>query len=144
MENSFAFTQVTKCQQAPRPEDNVQDPHKQRSTQKTPWFREEQADVMLTYLPLRNVLIQGIKATVKNKALPDSARLCTPHLVTLSLFLSLCLADLALSRLVSHVFSLLLMPFIMRTPLDSAESGPRHTNKEWVCVLSHSVISESL
>ena len=43
---------------------------------------------------------------VKNKALPDSARLCTPHLVTLSLFLSLSLADLALSRLVSCVFSL--------------------------------------
>ena len=41
---------------------------------------------------------------VKNKALPDSARLCTPHLVILSLSLSL--ADLALSRLVSRVFSL--------------------------------------
>ena len=50
---------------------------------------------------------------VKNKVLPDSARLCcTPRLVTfslslsLSLFLSLSLADLALSRLVSRVFSL--------------------------------------
>ena len=46
---------------------------------------------------------------VKNKALPDSARLCTPpplRLVSLSLFLSLSLADLALSRLVSRVFSL--------------------------------------
>ena len=41
---------------APRPEDNVQNPHKQRSMQKTPWFRKEQADVMLNYLPLRNVL----------------------------------------------------------------------------------------
>ena len=41
----------------PRPEDNVQDPHKQRSMQKTSWFREEQADVMLNYLTLRNVLI---------------------------------------------------------------------------------------
>ena len=41
---------------------------------------------------------------VKNKALPDSARLCTPRLVILSLSLSL--ADLALSRLVSPVFSL--------------------------------------
>ena len=41
---------------------------------------------------------------VKNKALPDSARLCTPRLVILSLSLSL--ADLALSRLVSRVFSL--------------------------------------
>ena len=49
---------------------------------------------MLNYLPLRNVLIQGIKATVKNKALPDPARLCcTPCLVTLSLSLSLSLAD---------------------------------------------------
>ena len=41
---------------------------------------------------------------VKNKALPESARpCCTPCLVTLSLslFLSLSLADLALSRLVS-------------------------------------------
>ena len=41
----------------PKARDNVQDPHKQRSMQKTPWFREEQADVMLNYLPLRNVLI---------------------------------------------------------------------------------------
>ena len=40
----------------PRPEDTVQDPHKQRSMQKIPWFREEQADVMLNYLPIRNVL----------------------------------------------------------------------------------------
>ena len=40
----------------PKPEDNVQDRHKQRSMEKTPWFREEQADVMLNYLPLRNVL----------------------------------------------------------------------------------------
>ena len=39
---------------------------------------------------------------VKNKAWSDSARLCNPRLVTLSLSL----ADLALSRLVSHVFSL--------------------------------------
>ena len=48
---------------------------------------------------------------VKNKALPDSARPCKhPHLVILSLShtlsLSLSLADLALSRLVSRVFSL--------------------------------------
>ena len=58
--------------------------------QKTPWFHEEQADVMLNYLPLRNVLIQDIKATVKNKALPDSARLCNPpssHSLSLSLSL---------------------------------------------------------
>ena len=77
--------------------------------QKTPWFQEEQADVMLNYLPLRNVLIQGIKAMVKNKALPDSARHCThPRLVILSLSLSL--------SLVSRVFSLSLspMPFILR------------------------------
>ena len=46
---------------------------------------------MLNYLPLRNVLIQGIKAMVKNKALPDSAS-CTPHLATLSLPLSLFLS----------------------------------------------------
>ena len=44
---------------------------------------------------------------VKNKALPDSARPCKhPHLVILSLSLSPSLADLALSRLVSCVFSL--------------------------------------
>ena len=66
--------------------------------QKTPWFREEQADVMLNYLPLRNVLIYGMKATVKTKALPDSARPCKhPRLVILSL---------SLSRLISRVFSL--------------------------------------
>ena len=54
--------------------------------QKTPWFHEEQADVMLNYLPLRNVLV------VKNKALPDSARPCKhPRLVILSLSLSLSL-----------------------------------------------------
>ena len=41
--------------------------------QKTPWFREGQADVVLHYLPLRNVLTQNIKARVKNKDLPDSA-----------------------------------------------------------------------
>ena len=41
---------------------------------------------------------------VKNKALPDCARLCTPCLVTLSLSPSL--TDLALSRLASRVFSL--------------------------------------
>ena len=52
--------------------------------QKTPWFCERQADIMLNYLPLRNVLTWGIKAMVKNKALPDSARFCTPRLVTLS------------------------------------------------------------
>ena len=43
---------------------------------------------------------------VKNKALPDTARPCKhPRLVILSLsfFLSLSLADLALSRLVSHL-----------------------------------------
>ena len=37
-------------------QDNVQDPHKQRSMQNIPWFCEEQADVMLNYLPLRDVL----------------------------------------------------------------------------------------
>ena len=39
------------------PEDNVQDSHKQKSMQNTPWFREGQADVMLNYLRLRNVQI---------------------------------------------------------------------------------------
>ena len=61
--------------------------------QKTPWFSEGQADVMLNYLPLRNVLIQGIKATVKNKALPDSARLCCTPVWSLGLSVSLSLAD---------------------------------------------------
>ena len=79
--------------------------------QKTPWFREGQADIMLNYLPLRNVLTQGIKAMVKNKGLPDSAGPCKhPHLVkfslALALALALSLADLALSRLVSRVLSL--------------------------------------
>ena len=41
--------------------------------QKTPWFHEEEADAMLNYLPLRNVLTQGIKTMVKNEALPDPA-----------------------------------------------------------------------
>ena len=40
----------------PKARDNVQDPHKQRSMQEIPWFCEEQADVMLNYLPLRDVL----------------------------------------------------------------------------------------
>ena len=72
--------------------------------QKTPWFCERQADIMLNYLPLRNVLTWGIKAMVKNKALPDSARLCqTLHLPSGH---SLSLSDLALSRLVSRVFLL--------------------------------------
>ena len=34
----------------------VQDSHKQRSMQKTPWFREGQGNVMLNYHPFRNVL----------------------------------------------------------------------------------------
>ena len=67
---------------------------------------------------------------VKNKALPDPARLCcTPQLVThslsLSLSLSLPLEDLALSRLVFCVFSLSLslslMPFIPRVPPGSCQ-----------------------
>ena len=96
--------------------------------QKTPWFHEEQVDVMLNYLPLRDVLTQGIKATVKNKALPDPAGLCTPCLVTLplSLFLSLprrlgpikagltCLLSLSCRRRSSRGY-----------PLDPAEAGPR-------------------
>ena len=73
---------------------------------------------------------------VKNKALPDPARLCcTPQLVThslsLSLSLSLPLEDLALSRLVFCVFSLSLS--LSRWchssrgyPLDPAKAGPRH------------------
>ena len=44
---------------------------------------------------------------VKNKALPDSSRLsASPSGHSLSLFLSLSLTDLALSRLVSCIFSL--------------------------------------
>ena len=46
--------------------------------QKTPWFCEGQADVMLNYLPLRNVLTYGIKAMVKNKALRLCQTLQTP------------------------------------------------------------------
>ena len=58
--------------------------------QKTPWFCEAQADVMLNYLPLRNVLTSGIKVMLKNKALPDPAKACKhPRLVTLSLSFSL-------------------------------------------------------
>ena len=68
---------------------------------------------------------------VKNKVLPDSARpCCTPRLVTpsLSLFLSLSLTDLALSRLVSRVFSL--SGWCLSSwgyPLDPAEAGPWHS-----------------
>ena len=74
---------------------------------------------------------------VKNKALPDSARPCKhPCLVilfslSLSLFLSLSLADLALSRLVSHVFSLSRRRrSSWGYPLDPAEAGPRHLKIE--------------
>ena len=64
-----------------------------RSMQKTPWFLVGQADVILNYLPLKNVLTQNIKATVKNKDLPDSAAHPSPPPAPpqsgLSLFLSL-------------------------------------------------------
>ena len=56
---------------------------------------------------------------VKSKALPDSARLSAPpssHSLSLSLSLSLPLTDLALSRLVSHVFFLSPKLFIQRVP----------------------------
>ena len=105
------------------------DPHKQRSMQKTPWFHEGQADVMLNYLPLRNVLTWGIKAMVKNKALPDSA----PPVWSLSLSL----ADLALSRLASRVFSLSLslslspMPFILRVPPGSCRGWTPAIDELW-------------
>ena len=60
---------------------------------------------------------------VKNKA---TARLCCIFLVwSLSFFLSLSLADLALSRPVLRV-SLSPTPFIPRVPLDPAGAGPRH------------------
>ena len=63
---------------------------------------------------------------VKNKALPDCARLCTPRLVTRSLSLSPSLADLALSRLVSRVFSLSRRRrSSWGYPLDLAGAGPR-------------------
>ena len=88
---------------------------------------------------------------VKNKALPDSARLCTPRLVTLSLSLT----DLALSRLISCVFSLSLSLSLSRRrrsswgyPLDPTEAGPQQTvisTHFWVCEWgSHSVVSDSL
>ena len=85
--------------------------------QKTPWFREKQADVMLNYLPLRNVLTWGIKATVKNKALSDSA---APLVWSLSL--SVCLSlSLSLPRRLDPIRAGLMcllssMPFILRVP----------------------------
>ena len=94
---------------------------------------------MLNYLPLRNVLTRGIKTTVKNKALPDSAStpvwsVCLSVCLSLSLSLplSLFLADLALSNLVSRVFSL---SHQRRSswgyPLDPAEAGPRQVPTSW-------------
>ena len=85
--------------------------------QKTLWFHEEQADVMLNYLPLRNVLIQGIKAMVKNKGLPDSARPCKhPRLVIHSLSFSLSPWQTWPYQGKSYVSSLSLSPtpFILR------------------------------
>ena len=68
---------------------------------------------------------------VKNKA---TAKLCCIFLVwSLSFFLSLSLADLALSRPVLHV-SVSPTPFILRVPLDPARVGPRH----------HSPVSQAL
>ena len=64
--------------------------------QNTPWFREGQADVTLSDLPLRNVLTWGIKAMVKKKEKKikhGQTLLHTPSLVALSLFLSLSLAE---------------------------------------------------
>ena len=83
---------------------------------------EEQADVMLNYLPLRNVLTYGIKATVKTKALPDPGRPCKhPRLVTLSLSLSLSLSlaihpDTWLYQSWSHVSSLANAVHLESTP----------------------------
>ena len=77
---------------------------------------------------------------VKNKGLPDSARPCKhPHLVILSLSLT----DLALSRLVSCVFSLSRQCCSSwGYPLDPAEAGPRQmaslTQWTWVWVNSRS------
>ena len=94
--------------------------------QKTPWFREGQADVMLNYLPLKNVLISGIKATVKNKALPDPARpCCTPCLVTHTLSLYL---PRRLGPIKAGLTSLSHRHRSSRGyPLDPAKAGPRHS-----------------
>ena len=50
--------------------------------QKTPWFRVGQADVILNYLPLKNVLTEYKSHRKKNKDLPDSA---APRIWSLSL-----------------------------------------------------------
>ena len=57
--------------------------------------------------------------------------------LSLSPFLSLSLADLALSRLVSRVFSLSPMPFILRVPLDPAEAGPQQNLTHYYILAEH-------
>ena len=106
-----------------------------------PWSCERQADIMLNYLPLRNVLTYGIKAMLKNKALPDSAL----PIWSVCLSLSLSLTDLALSRLVSHVFSLSRRHrSSWGYPLDPAEAGPQQGWPTQSCACINSVIKNKM
>ena len=89
--------------------------------QKTPWFREGQADVMLNYLPLRNVLTWGIKAMVKKKEkkIKHGQTLLYTPVWGLSLSLSLLPTPfiLRLGPIKADLTCLLLMmPFILRVP----------------------------
>ena len=76
----------------------------------------------------KNVLI---KATVKNKDLPDSSRLSAPpsgHSLSLSLSFSLSLPRRLgpiKASLMCLLSPFLAAPFILRAPLDPAEAGPR-------------------
>ena len=87
--------------------------------QKTPWFREGQADIMLNYLPLRNVLTWGIKAMIKNKGLPDSA---APPIWSLSLSLSIPHRLGPIKAGLTCLLSLSLTPFILRVPPGSCQA----------------------
>ena len=83
--------------------------------QKTPWFCERQADIMLNYLPLKCTNL-GYKSFGKNKSLPDSARLCTPRLVSHSFSLSLPLRHGPIKAGLTCLLSLSPMPFILKVP----------------------------